>query len=559
MEKETVADPFRGPSTNTTFQMGPPVFEAGVKSGRAVVVRQLQSVPSSDTSIRVRTVPLEGLLCSAGQLKKYMLSKSLMAFISDKNLGISVVTHDWYVHQGTKFLESTEYEQIEADDIPWDGIIATCVSAGQDDVFPKNIRDFLIKFDRTNTIPVFHGIPKIHKSPWKFRPIVPMHTFATSKIAFVLHHYLDPIIGKIDSIIRSSRQFVKKLLIRSKNLSKDTWKMGTGDVTAMYSNIPTQELVNAVRGMLQSYSGYSPLLIRTLCRLIRFINENVFFQFNGQIYKQQKGIAMGLHCGPALANLYMASWEEWGVKGEDFLFYGRYIDDTFYLAPKGSDAYARVLAPKLEIIWQAGEEIPFLDVLVFKEPSGEIGVKPFFKPLNHYQYLPWNSGHPLSVKKGIVKTELLRYRFSSSRKKYFVEARSLLCTRLRRRGYPARVLKAWLKQVSWKHPLDDSSQGKITREPKELAKTEYNPVWNIVSLQPAWEEMTRAWDASGFTDRPFYDGITKSQNRTQNLWDLVRRLNKEQMPGAFTYDCSASEDSYEGSRSLCLRQYEARE
>ena len=34
------------------------------------------------------------------------------------------------------------------------------------------------------------GIPKIHKNPWKIRPIVPMHSYVTSTLSIVLHHLL---------------------------------------------------------------------------------------------------------------------------------------------------------------------------------------------------------------------------------------------------------------------------------------------------------------------------------------------------------------------------------
>ena len=74
---------------------------------------------------------------------------------------------------------------------------------------------------------------------------------------------------------------------------------------------------------------------KTLDKMLKLCVCDNTFVFNGKIYTQTDGVAMGSSLGPLLANIYMAHLEE------EFLlkntldycptFYRRYVDDTFCL------------------------------------------------------------------------------------------------------------------------------------------------------------------------------------------------------------------------------------
>ena len=57
--------------------------------------------------------------------------------------------------------------------------------------------------------------------------------------------------------------------------------------------------------------------------------KHQLFQFNGSLYEQIDGVAMGSPLGPLLANTFMCSIEE-KLESEDKLpsFYKRYMDDV---------------------------------------------------------------------------------------------------------------------------------------------------------------------------------------------------------------------------------------
>ena len=57
--------------------------------------------------------------------------------------------------------------------------------------------------------------------------------------------------------------------------------------------------------------------------------KHQLFQFNGSLFEQIDGVAMGSPLGPLMANTFMCSIEE-KLESEDKLpsFYKRYVDDT---------------------------------------------------------------------------------------------------------------------------------------------------------------------------------------------------------------------------------------
>jgi hypothetical protein len=141
-----------------------------------------------------------------------MLEAQLLAFITDKNLGIVVVTRSWYEQQIQAFLDllcpsnrwrtlfQIEHRGKEA----FDEFHRDCLDDLENQLLRVHYRGAqynpwltskrVIKFWQTaytNTaIPVFYGIPKIHKNPWKLRPIVPMHSYVMGPLARILHAML---------------------------------------------------------------------------------------------------------------------------------------------------------------------------------------------------------------------------------------------------------------------------------------------------------------------------------------------------------------------------------
>ena len=109
----------------------------------------------------------------------------------------------------------------------------------------------------------------------------------------------------------------------------------TMDVCSLYTNMPNQEGIEAVKSYLRARSnpgdGILSRVISTLLTLILTLNN---FVFNDQNYVQANGASMGTKCSPTYSSLFMGKFEDIILpKIRDMIMiYVRYIDDIFLMA-----------------------------------------------------------------------------------------------------------------------------------------------------------------------------------------------------------------------------------
>ena len=71
-----------------------------------------------------------------------------------------------------------------------------------------------------------------------------------------------------------------------------------------------------------------------LIELLRIATKNQLFQFEGKLYKQVDGVAMGSPLGPLMANAFMCEIEkQQGIENKLPIFYKRFVDDTLSAMP----------------------------------------------------------------------------------------------------------------------------------------------------------------------------------------------------------------------------------
>lgn len=513
-------------------------FWSGVEAGIEVMNYSLshsipQHPPSKDLLLRSTLSPEE--------LQRYMTEAQLLSFITDKNLGIVVVTCDWYKKEIKKFLNLPIFQRFPVNFKRFhQEVVSGLDTLRREYQMPNNrILPFLAgkkmqKFwdicKEHQDIPKFHGIPKIHKNPWKLRPIVPMHSYVTSQLAIILHHMLLPVQRTFPWICESSRTLASEVAEFNKS-SPSSQRLHTGDVTAMYTSIKLGPFREAIQLLLREGNWYEEDTRTWIDKAIEFLWSNTVFQAQGENWYQLDGVPMGIHCGPVFANLYMAYYEQHYIRHvlPATCFYRRYIDDIFAINPQ-SEVLESMRFTDLQVVWEhSSTGLSFLDVY-FHTHQGMPGVcfRPFEKALNHHQYLSWASGHPISVKKGMVKGELSRIRAISYKQSYFLTWKATFRSRLRLRGWPVRVLKSWMRQVQWQPHFSRAGLGAKKEVSRIIAKSEYNPIWEEVSSTDIWQAMRRAWIRHAPRDQPlpFPPHCLVAKKRTRSLWDNVRSVNR---------------------------------
>ena len=76
-----------------------------------------------------------------------------------------------------------------------------------------------------------------------------------------------------------------------------------------------------------------------LTELLEIATSNQLFQFNGELFEQTDGVAMGSPLGPLLANVFMCYIEN-QLEQKNMIpsFYQRYVDDTLVKMPNAESA-----------------------------------------------------------------------------------------------------------------------------------------------------------------------------------------------------------------------------
>jgi hypothetical protein len=177
--------------------------------------------------------------------------------------------------------------------------------------------------------------------------------------------------------------------------------------------------------------------------------ENNDFEFNSETYHQICGCPQGKIIGPSAANIYLIDFDKAAMS--DFrikpsLFF-RFLDDVFLLwngsleELKEYENFLNSLIPGIEIKLEASlVSVNFLDVTIYKNQLSSnntfsLGTKIYVKPTDTQNLLHTKSFHPPHTTKGILKSQLIRYKRISSTWEDFIGAAKTLFQNLRGRGY----------------------------------------------------------------------------------------------------------------------------
>lgn len=153
---------------------------------------------------------------------------------------------------------------------------------------------------------------------------------------------------------------------------------------------------------------------------------------------------------PILSNIYMEEFEmramnTYNLKPKMWL---RYVDDTFVIWPHGENTLEGFLqhlnsieeSIKFTMELEAGNKIPFLDVLVHKNEDGTLKTKVYRKPTHTGQYLHFDSNHPHNVKVGVARSLYDRARSVCSDERDLEEELKSITNTLKLNGYAEQAL-----------------------------------------------------------------------------------------------------------------------
>ena len=269
---------------------------------------------------------------------------------------------------------------------------------------------------------ILYGLPKIHKDLIPLRPIMAAYNTASYKLSKFLVPILSP--------FTTNEYTVKNSYDLSHYLSEykvpSSCYMVSYDVKSLFTNIPLDETidicVNLAFSGVTNFLGMTKNFFKNLLSIC--VKENMFL-FNGELYQQIDGVAMGSPLGPTFANMFLCyhecNWIRDCPTNFKPLLYKRYVDDTLVIFREKCHAtlfldYLNSKHNKISFTMETevNSKIPFLDFSIEKD-NGRLNTSVFRKPTFSGLGISFYSFCASKFKFNSIKTLLHRaYSLSSS-------------------------------------------------------------------------------------------------------------------------------------------------
>jgi phosphopantetheine adenylyltransferase len=340
-----------------------------------------------------------------------------------------------------------------------------------------------------NMIPEFKGLPKVHKTPVKLRPVVnakkAYNETLSKHLDSILKQCLDRVKKENHWIIDKSQDFINRIKTINGHIRKadksSRIHIITFDFDSLYLNIDHNQLYQNISFIIKEFRTREDWQYEYTCSafkrkrtidndsLMRLIQLFIYTQYivirkesKTQTYKQIKGVPMGSNCSPTLAILYLAAFEIRFMRSTFLKSLNlqlqhccRYIDDFIAIIIINKDKESKInINTFRNTIYRAQAAISdtttqpaiFLDsqLTVEYKPYGKITYEIYRKPQNAYQYPHKRSFQPHYIKTGFIIGEILRSRRLNYKTNAFVKDLCFFFKNLYNRGYTGNdIIRTW--------------------------------------------------------------------------------------------------------------------
>ena len=318
------------------------------------------------------------------------------------------------------------------------------------------------------------------------RPIVSACGTSTYNLAKYLTKILKVYVGHSSSFVKDSKDLTDKL--QSIKL-QDNEELVSFDVSALFTSIPVNQALDVINQLIIQhqtnmdfkykvgkawYEVADHLDREDVMALLKVVLNNCVFSFQGKFYKQLHGAAMGSPCSPVVANIYMEYFEKRALGPELPVSFTintwlRYVDDVLTIVKKGTrDSllnYLNSIDPNIKFTIEPPNEqgaIPFLDT--FPRPSGnKIITSVYRKPTHMDRYLDFNSNHPKSAKRTVVRALTDRAKNVCSSPELLAEEMDHLGKVLKYNNYPKWMIDQHGRNSSERRLIDPETGNEVKK------------------------------------------------------------------------------------------------
>lgn len=372
---------------------------------------------------------------------------------------------------------------------------------------------------------IFYLLPKIHKPRTKWpqpdlmpegRPIVSDTGSESYRVSEYINYFIRPISTRHRSYLKDTYDFVNK--VRHQIIPEGAFLV-TGDVTALYTNMNIDRTLSVARRALhRHHEGGRP--DEYILRLLELTLKNNDFVFDGEFYLQICGTAMGKSYAPGLADLYMEDFDDGAIDGYNVkpLLFNRFLDDIFFIWTgtlqqlREYEIYLNNLITGIKVtLNQSQESIDFLDTTVYVADNNVLLTRVHFKETDTHQLLHKMSFHPRHTAKGVLKSQLIRFKRISSTFADYDSASRILFGALAKRHYSKSLMRKMKREI-W--TMADNNRKSRTRLLNLLPiVVPYNEFGTTLALQ--WRSIIA--DNGLFADLKPINAYTTGRNLRNTL------------------------------------------
>ena len=197
-------------------------------------------------------------------------------------------------------------------------------------------------------------------SLWKWR--------TNRKKSQLVDHFIGPLVPLSQSYIRDSTHLIN---IPYKFIVQPGILLCMLDITSLYTNIPHNEGIQSNKEMLAIHKLPNSLPQNSyIIELLEVVLINNHFEFNGKLYHQVSGTAMGTKLSHSYTNVFMTKVEEEYVCTYPLQpkLWKRFIDDIFLIWPHGMDSLLEFINHLNTLHFTKDiscTEISFLDLTIY--------------------------------------------------------------------------------------------------------------------------------------------------------------------------------------------------
>lgn len=389
-------------------------------------------------------------------------------------------------------------------------------------------------------IGVMYGLPKVHKAGNPVRPICSAVGTSTYKLGKYVAEIIQPAaVNCHGTDLKDTFQFVSQL---KDQCDLQNCALVSFDVQSLFTNVPLADTIDVCMDRL--YRGDSllhPALPENVLRklLSLCVCENTFV-FNGKVYSQVDGVAMGSSLGPVLANIWMTHLEEKYIHGSSFSpdYYRRYVDDTFciFRTPEHVTKFHEFLnslhpSTKFDMEVEEDGELAFLDTIVTRNIStGLPDVSTKVKATDKGLFYDFNSFLPEKYKSNLVCSLVYRVYMIASSYHIFDSNLQRLCHKLSKNGFPKAFVEQCVAKVldNFYAPRDDSVTVDKDKD-KVLIVLPYLGPMSIVMKRNVYKLVIKFYPSVEFKV------IFKRGFRISNMFNFKDKLDLKSQSGVVYY------------------------